>query len=162
MTAGSTGMPRAENGLTLVDLLVTLMVTVILGLIGNMALQGFLANFRVRSAAREVVTTLHLARMRAVSQNTTHRVMFNVDARSYQLADGQSVSLPPGVRFNRDGADPITFTADEATFSPTGTSNGGRIFLRGLKEQQRYCIRVNPLTGRVRLQKVQTSWTECD
>ena len=171
MTRMTKGMHRGANGFTLSELMTALAVIAVLGLISSNSLQNLMAGFRAINAARQVATTLHMARMKAISRHTSYKVTFD-PAGSYQTfrnnagtwaADGQAVSLPAGVRFNRDSYDPITFAnpVHEATFDPTGAAtnagapNGGTVYLKGAKDQQKYRITVVGLTGRI---KMWTGW----
>ena len=60
----------------------------------------WLPNYRLRSATRDIVSTMRTAQMRAVSNNTVYGVAF--DTKSIQLyrssggliAEGGSVNLP--------------------------------------------------------------------
>jgi type IV fimbrial biogenesis protein FimT len=73
-----------KSGFTLIELLVGL---VLLGIIAAISVPGFsswLPNYRLRSASRHMVSTLQLARIKAVKENATVAIVFNTASNSYE------------------------------------------------------------------------------
>lgn len=181
ITGRFAGIHHGEDGFTVLELMVGLMVAAVLGVIGVLSLQGVLADFRANNTPRQVETTLQAARLKAISRHTNYKVTFKpagsyqidcqatvtVNPASYQLwrdstgagawvCDGQAARLPATVKF-RDPA-PTTFANDEVVFTPTGALTSimpGSIYLTDAKSQYQYRITVLGLTGRA---KVWTGW----
>jgi hypothetical protein len=68
----------------------------------------------------------------------------------------------PGPGGEPGSADPVRFgTGDIASFSPTGSSSAGTLFLRTRRGRQ-YAVRVSNITGRTRVLRYDTGrrqWT---
>jgi prepilin-type N-terminal cleavage/methylation domain-containing protein len=78
-----------QDGLTLVELLVTLVILATLILIALPDyLNTILPGHRVRAAARDVMTDMRLARMRSVSRNLEYRIVFTPGSDSYVIEAG--------------------------------------------------------------------------
>lgn len=79
------------------------------------------------------------------------------------VPEGDPIPLPDTVSFNRDGADPITFSNDQAIFNTNGSvytvgwsdlekNEDQAVYLKNSKGTK-YSIKVFPSTGRVLLEK---------
>jgi len=107
------------------------------------------------SAAREIVSTLRLAQVEAVTRNTQHRVVFNPETRAYVLqrdagggnwVDERSLSLPQTI-----GMKDITLAGNTVLFSPNSTASSGSLKLFNIKGAEKR-ITVAMATGRVRIE----------
>src|SRR5690242_11873429 len=107
MTA-SAGPPSPRttptHGFSLLELLVVLALASVLAGIGALNHQAMQPGLRLKTAARQVVMELKVARMQAVARNVNHRVVFPSGGTSYQrqrktgnvyIDDGMPVPLPP-------------------------------------------------------------------
>ena len=77
-----------KNGFTLIELLITF---VILGIATSIAIPGFarwLPDSRLRSAARDLYSSMQLARLGAIKENGEWAVVFNAGGGSYQVISG--------------------------------------------------------------------------
>jgi Tfp pilus assembly protein FimT len=88
-------MKRAK-GFTLIELLGTFVILGIMLLIAVPAFSTWLPNYRLRSAARDVYSNMQLAKLGAVKENTTWRIVFDTGAGSYSI-------WSPGPNGNWDG-----------------------------------------------------------
>jgi len=131
---------RRESGYSLIELSIVLVLLGLVVMVGMPSMQDWLERYRVRTAAQTLAADLQLQRMRAVSRNTEHTIVFNVGAGTYTLWQGDPVNglntqlvpepirLPFGVTFTDPIDDPIELTwsgnDDVAVFHPNGAVNG--------------------------------------
>jgi len=120
-----------DRGFTITELMIAV---VIIGIVAAIAAPNFSrlsASLRMNSAARDLASTLQLARIKAIAQNTSVRLNFDTKANTYQLqlsdpAIGwrdvdienpkspeppQPKPLPTGVTFQSITRNPITFSS---------------------------------------------------
>ena len=150
--------PVNNEGVTLVELVVVLVIIAITAglLVPNIG--AWLPNYRLRSATRDIVSTMRTAQMRAVSNNIQYRVNFNSAeigaANSYVLQrdsagvfinDGAVQALPTGITISSN-----LFPAGRAVFNTNSTSSAGSITLQNTKGSTRM-ITLTAVTGRVNI-----------
>ncbi|UCF92648.1 MAG: GspH/FimT family pseudopilin [Desulfobacterales bacterium] len=94
-------MMRKNSGFTVIELMVTIAIVAILAGLAVPGFVGWLPNYRLRSGAEEIQSTLQLARIRAIKQNATATVSFDMANETYQASvDGQAFQsgrMPAGV-----------------------------------------------------------------
>ena len=163
-------MKRGEGGLTLIELAVVLAIVAIMALFLAPAVGEWVKTYRIRQGARDIVSTLQLAKMRAISTHLEYRVIFNVDNDTYKINKGDSASgssswgldddVQPGdeVKKTPKNVDIVdasfegySDTADFIEFNPDSTANNDSIFLTNT-QGKRYRVVVSR-TGRVRMQE---------
>jgi len=142
-------MGNASRGFSLIELLV---VIAILGVVIGVAVPGYLNHLprlHLQSACRELVSTLHYARVQAIRDQAAWRVQFNPEAGTYCLLDGtgatcrdMALAAHPGVAFGANTpavidanhtppqADGVSFSGEVAVFNPNGTAASGTIYLK--------------------------------
>jgi prepilin-type N-terminal cleavage/methylation domain-containing protein len=95
---------RKNSGFTLTELMVTIAVIAILASLAIPNFVAWLPNYRLRHGAEEIQSTLQFARVRAIKQNATARVSFDIANETYQASvDGQifrSGQMPAGIDIN--------------------------------------------------------------
>jgi prepilin-type N-terminal cleavage/methylation domain-containing protein len=77
---------RKNSGFTLTELMVTIAIIAILA---SLAIPNFIAwlpNYRLRSGAEDVQSTLQLARITAIKENATVKVEFNTANETYEAS----------------------------------------------------------------------------
>ncbi len=148
-----------KKGVTLIELVVVFAIIAIGAVLLAPNIGAWLPNYRLRSATRDIASTMRTAQMKAVSTNTEYRVSFNNPvAGSYVLQrnsggvfmnEGTSQTLPKGIAI---GA--ITFPLqggfNNAEFNPNSTSSTGSITLQNAKAQKK--ITLTSATGRVKIE----------
>jgi len=147
-----------HKGITLIELVVVFVIIAIGAVLLVPNIGAWLPNYRLRSATRDIVSTMRTAQMRAVSNNIQYRVNFNEAeigaANSYILQrntggvwvnDGALQTVPAGITVNID-----QLSAGKAVFNPNSTSAAGSVTLQNTKGTQR-SIALTPATGRVRI-----------
>ena len=118
---------------------------------------AWLPNYRLRSATRDIVSTMRVAQMKAVSSNVQYRVTFNADSSyviQYQttaglkMMEGGTQSLPSGITFDPAA---LLFGGGLVVFNPNSTASSGNMVLKNPKGNQKKII-VASTTGRVRIE----------
>ena len=74
---------RNNSGMTIIELMVVIGILAILAGIAIPGFIGWLPNYRLRSAADDVQSTLQNAKLRAVRENAIVRVNFDINNESY-------------------------------------------------------------------------------
>jgi Tfp pilus assembly protein FimT len=147
-----------HRGITLIELAVVFVIIAIGVVLLAPNIGAWLPNYRLRSATRDIVSTMRAAQMRAVSNNIQYRVNFNAAeigaANSYILQrntggvwvnDGALQTVPSGITVNID-----QLSAGRAVFNFNSTSTAGSVTVQNAKGAQRR-IALTPATGRVRI-----------
>jgi prepilin-type N-terminal cleavage/methylation domain-containing protein len=148
-----------RKGITLIELAVVLVIIGIGAVLLAPNIAAWLPKFRLRSAARDIVSTMRMAQMKAVSNNTQYRVNFNAaeigainsyilqrNARGVWIDDGAVQTLPEGITMNVD-----QLPVGRAIFNLNSTSSAGSITLQDGKGGQRR-ITLTSVTGRARIE----------
>jgi len=139
-----------KKGITLIELIIVMVIIAIGAVLFTPNIGAWIPNYRLRGATRDIVSTMRIAQMKAVSNNKDYQVSFDPGARTYLLQrdsggvwidDGTVQTLPYGIMFDTNFAD------NKALFRPNSTSNGGSVFLTNPKGAQR-TITVVLSTGR--------------
>lgn len=93
-----------DSGFTLTELMVTIAVVAILA---SLAIPNFIAwlpNYRLRSGAEEIQSTLQLARITAIKENATATVLFDIANESYRASVAGKTfrrgRMPAGIDIN--------------------------------------------------------------
>jgi prepilin-type N-terminal cleavage/methylation domain-containing protein len=149
-----------HKGITLIELIVVIVIISLGAVLLVPNIGAWLSNYRLRSSARDIVSTMRTAQMRAVSNNIRYRVNFNAAeigvANSYILQryiggvwvnDGTLQTLPTGITVDTD-----QLPAGRAVFNPNSTSGAGSVTLKNTKGTHRR-ITLTPATGRVRIEE---------
>ena len=142
--------PLNKRGVTLIELIVVIVIIGILGAFLAPNIGAWLPNYRLRGAARDIVSTMRTAQMRAVSTNLVYAVSFTSSTYilKYQntlgawVNEGATQKLPSGVSI----ITPIP--GGNAVFNPNSTSSSGSVTLQNSKGTQRR-LTLTPSTGRV-------------
>ncbi len=144
-----------KKGVTLIELLVVFVIISIGAVLLVPNIGGWLPSYRLRSATRDIASTMRVAQMKAVSNNTEYQVLFNPGAGTYILQyldtggnwvnEGATQTLPSGIQIS------APFPGNIAHFNPNSTSSTGSITLQNTKGTQRR-ITLTPATGRVRIE----------
>jgi prepilin-type N-terminal cleavage/methylation domain-containing protein len=93
-----------NQGFTFMELMV---IIAVIGILASIATPNFIAwlpNYRLRSSAEDIQSTLQLARLTAIKENSTVTVTFNTANDSYQASVGgqtfRSGQMPAGIDIN--------------------------------------------------------------
>ena len=125
-----------RRGFTLVELMITVSVIAILGLVVAPGIFAYIPKYRVDRAAKALAVEMSLARMRAIARNRTHHVAFDPSAQTvtvYQDDDNdwstantvvKTISIPtrfPKVRLDYNNVTAVggSTITQAATFGST-------------------------------------------
>ncbi len=140
-----------KKGVTLIELIVVMVIIGVLAAFFAPNIGAWLPNLRLRGAARDIVSTMRTAQMRAVSTNLIYQVSFTLPSTyvlQYQTTagtvnEGAVQTLPSGVLISG-----ITIPANNAIFNPDSTSSTGSLTLQNNRGAERR-LTLTPSTGRV-------------
>jgi len=150
-----------RRGVTLIELVIVMIIIAILAALSVPSFGVWMAHYRLRTAARDVVTVMRTAQMRAVSYNMPYGVSFNSATSQFQLyrdsgglqVDGAASPLPKGITYNSivglpNGPGDQPFIS----FSPNSSASAsGTIVLRNSKGKDK-TIQISAASGRVTVQ----------
>ena len=103
---------QRRKGFTLVELLIAISLLVILAAIGWVNLHAYTLNRNLRSATRDIASDFSICKQKAVSENNTYQIVFDVAGSNYTI---QTVTgVPPAVtkRPSSFGSDISIVSAD--------------------------------------------------
>jgi prepilin-type N-terminal cleavage/methylation domain-containing protein len=132
-----------QKGVTLIELAVVMTIVGIMALFMAPAIGEWADNYRIRQAARDIASTLQLAKMETISTRTAHVVTFIPEAGTYQITPGGDVKqMPRGVTI-----DSTNFTDNKIQFNSDGTTSSSNvndgIYIKNTKNTQ-YRVIVSP------------------
>jgi len=153
-------MKRNKKGVTLLELIIVMVIIAIGATLVAPNIGRWLQHYQLRSATRDIVSTMRTAQMRAVSTNMDHRVSFNNPvAGSYVLQrnsggwinEGAPQTLPTGIVMSA-----VTFPVQDgwnnAEFNPNSTSSSGSVTLNNPRGTTRRIV-LTAATGRIRIEE---------
>ena len=116
---------QSQSGFTVVELLTVIGIMMIITAIATPSFYYWLPTYRLSSGARQVSADLQLARMKAISQNTSYWLNFINDTQ-YQFekvagtAESGPFTLPDGIEIS-------SATGATSVFQSRGTADGPQI-----------------------------------
>jgi prepilin-type N-terminal cleavage/methylation domain-containing protein len=147
-----------RKGVTLIELIVVMVIIAIGALLMAPNIGAMLTKYRLRTASRDIVSTMRTAQMKAVSTNMEYRVSFTIESDrtgSYILQrntggiwvdEGVTQPLPKEIK-----VEAITFPGDNAQFNTNSTASTGSLTLKNSKGTTTR-ITVTASTGRIKIE----------
>ena len=144
-----------RKGVTLIELVIGLLIIAITVSLTLPNIGAWFSIYHLRSATRDIVSTMRSAKVKAVTNNADYRVHFEAAAGSYVLQcrttagvwvdEGAARRVPQGIEFQE-----INLPNHNAEFNPNSTSSSGNIRLRNRKEKEKKIVLFSA-TGRIRV-----------
>jgi type IV fimbrial biogenesis protein FimT len=154
------GVMKKESGFTLAQVLVVVSIIAILSAVAMPGLVSWLPNYRLSSAARDVLGAFELARLTAVRENTSVAISFASGTPAYRLwvdngegggAAGDCIQngaertvrvgqMPPSVAMSAavfGASSSLGFNGIGLPFRSDGSSGGGSVVLTSSKGKTR-------------------------
>ncbi len=122
---------RQNEGYTLIEIMTVMAIIAIAVSIAIPNVIGWFPKYRLRSGAEEIQSTLQLARLGAIKQNTSATVTFDTANHTFlATVNGQTIKrgkMPAGIFI-----DSITSPSSQIQFDSRGLANGstGDILVR--------------------------------
>jgi prepilin-type N-terminal cleavage/methylation domain-containing protein len=161
------GKAMNKKGITLIELVIVLAIIAIGAALMVPGFGAWMPHYRLKGAARDIVSVMRTAQVKAVSYNMRYGVAFNTAANppEFQLyrnsggltdfqVDGSPTSLPAGVLFNDFVGLPKDGPGGQSVirFFPDSTAEAnGTISLINSKNTTK-TIRIFSSTGRITIQ----------
>ena len=123
-----------ERGFTITELMIVIAIMGGVTAVATPSISRWLTSIRMESATREIASTLQLARVKAITQNTSIRINFDTTAHTYQMQQRNAADLtawnnvdkakklPSGIRFGSVTGNPVTFQSGRGSILPGSSS----------------------------------------
>ena len=136
---------RKDNGFTLVEMMVVIAIMAIVSAIAVPNFYSYAAGMKLRSASRDLYSTLQSTRMKAVRQNTRWAVQFDAPTlTNYQVIDcgidnicgngDDSLRILTDISQQYAGVSMSqNFAGNRVEFNSEGTCNSGTVSVKKIK-----------------------------
>lgn len=150
-----------KKGVTLLELIIVFVIIAIMAAFIVPGIGSWLPRYRLRSATRDIVSTMRTAQMRAVSSGLPYQVNFNVGTNSYILQynsggwinAGPVQTAPSGIIVTVAGLPNNTAVFNSNSMCPNGGPDVVTLSYKknGVTWEQK-AISLNAATGRITIQ----------
>jgi type II secretion system protein H len=129
-------MKRSEQGFTLAEIIITLVVIALVLAVSYPSLSRATASLSLQTAGRDILSTLRYAREKAVTEQTGMRVLVDINEQTIRLTDdfgegNRKYMMPENVRIQGVilGGSESTEDVTTVRFLPNGSSASVEILL---------------------------------
>ena len=110
----------SEDGFSLMEIMLVFAIIAVLSSISMPAMRGFAASRRLTTSAHAIADTLAFARDMAITERTTHLVVFDVSSNRYWLASSETFDTQNPIASAGRTASSTTSTGGQVMVSRTG------------------------------------------
>jgi len=132
---------KHPKGVTLIELIIVMVIIAIGATLMAPGIGSWLPHYRLRNATRDIVSTMRIAQMKAISNNMTYQIVFDTGNRSYilQYLDSIGTVINDGDLqvLNNQIQIHTTLAGNIASFFPDSRVSGGNVDLINLKGAQK-------------------------
>lgn len=142
-----------QNGFTLIEVMVALLVTAILASISVPFYRSFSFNLDLKSTARDVASDLRYAQQLAVTTQINHLVVFNINTNHYSIKNSQTENIIKSISIKN----PVTILSitdlpgNTVTFNATGAATSSGVIILTNPNNREATIEIKP-SGYVKVQ----------
>lgn len=111
---------QAADGFSLMEIMVVLAIIAVLSSISMPAMRGFAASRRLNTSAQAITDTLTFARDMAITERTTHLVVFDIDNNRYWLTSSEAFDVQNPIASAGQATSVTTTNGEQVTISRTG------------------------------------------
>ena len=108
---------RGEEGFSLMEIMLVFAIIAVLSSMSMPAMRGFAASRRLKTSAQAITDTLAFARDIAITEKTTHLVVFDVDSSRYWLASTETFDVQNPIASAGRAANTATSANGQAVIS---------------------------------------------
>ncbi len=126
-----------KRGVTLIELVIVFAIVAMGAVLVAPNIGAWIPTYRLKSATRDIVSTMRVAQIKAVSNNINYRVSFDPGNKNYVLQyqgsaglwvnEGVTQALPIGMAIG------TTFAGNVANFFPNASATDGSVTLTNAK-----------------------------
>ena len=111
---------RTDDGFSLMEIMLVLSIIAVLSTISAPSMRGFAASRRLKTSARAIADTLSFARDMAITERTTHLVVFDITNNRFWLASSETFDIQNPASSQGRAANATASTGERAAVSRTG------------------------------------------
>lgn len=150
--------PRSEQGFSLVELMVVMVLVALLFSVVGISVSRSVAGAEIRNAEREIIAGLRHTRGQAIIKREQQVFSVDTNNRTWQAAGQPAAALPDGIEITLNTAR-SELTGEGVggiRFFPDGASTGGSVVLTA--QEREWHIAVAWLTGEISRNRDLEKW----
>lgn len=109
-----------QDGFSLMEIMLVFAIMAILSSMSMPAMRGFAASRRLHTSARAIVDTLSFARDMAITERTTHLVVFDITGNRFWLASSETFDVQDPLTSAGRAPTPPAIPGNQVVVSRTG------------------------------------------
>lgn len=109
-----------QDGFSLMEIMLVFAIMAILSSMSMPAMRGFAASRRLHTSARAIVDTLSFARDMAITERTTHLVVFDISGNRFWLASSETFDVQDPLTSAGRASTPPAIQGNQVVVSRTG------------------------------------------
>lgn len=151
-----------HQGFSIIELITAVVIIAVMALIAVAVFRNFRESASVKAAAREVASTMRLARQKAITNREDYYAVYDITNNKVWVQPASTYppkNPDPGTEHplpDRAIIDSVTSGGSDPlhkhhTFTPRSTSSSGSVKLKDEKQRLEYSVRLVSTTARARI-----------